>query len=255
MRGDLLEALADLDSASNTYGEGYEQGLPETLAFLALCLIERDDLAGADRALVLPDDQERYRSQASFRSYLYALGRLRAARGQLREGLDTLLECGHAAQAWNFLNPAVNLSWRSEAALLVARLGDQHRAAELAAEDYRLARASGAPHALGVGPDQSPDRPGAVRQHEDRLHPPWARVRQARCHRPGPACRLADPSGLSGPGLTPHSPRPGAVARRHPGTAPGRLVRPWTEKFRGGLPTRVPRPAHHHQLQRPTRWP
>lgn len=150
LRGELLEALADLEGARSTYGEGYEQGLPETLAFLALCLIERDDLAGAARALVLPADQERCRAQASFRSYLYALGRLRAARWQLRESLDTLLECGHAARAWNFLNPAANLPWRPEAALLVARLGEQDRAVELAAEDLRLARAFGAPHALGV---------------------------------------------------------------------------------------------------------
>ena len=133
LRGELLEALADLDSASSTYGEGYEQGQPETMAFLALCMIERGDLAGAARALELPGDQERYRAQASFRSYLYALGRLRATRGHLREGLDTLFECGHAARAWNFLNPAVNLPWRSEAALLFARLGKQDRAVQLAA--------------------------------------------------------------------------------------------------------------------------
>ena len=50
MRGELVEALADLDSARNTYGEGYEHGMPATLAFLALCLIERDDTAAAARA-------------------------------------------------------------------------------------------------------------------------------------------------------------------------------------------------------------
>jgi DNA-binding CsgD family transcriptional regulator len=150
LRGELLEALADLESASSTYGEGYEVGLPDTLAFLALCLIERGDLAGAAYALELPGDQERYRAQVSFRSYLYALGRLRAARGQLREALDTLLECGDAALAWNYPNPALNYSWRSAAALLLARLGNQDRAAELAAEDLRLARAFGAPNAVGV---------------------------------------------------------------------------------------------------------
>ena len=96
------------------------------------------------------DEQERCRAQPSVASYLYALGRLRATRGQLREGLDTLLECGHAARAWNVPNPALNHSWRSEAALLAARLGEQDRAAELAAEDCKLARAFGAPHALGV---------------------------------------------------------------------------------------------------------
>jgi DNA-binding CsgD family transcriptional regulator len=151
LRGELVEALADLDSARNTHGEGYEHGMPATLAFLALCLIERDDPAAAARALALPgDQQERCRAQPSVASYLYALGRLRATRGQLREGLDTLLECGHAVRAWNVPNPALNHSWRSEAALLAARLGDHDRAAELVTEDLRLARTFGAPNALGV---------------------------------------------------------------------------------------------------------
>jgi DNA-binding CsgD family transcriptional regulator len=103
------------------------------------------------RALALPgDEQERCRAQPSVASYLYALGRLRATRGQLREGLDTLLECGHAARAWNVPNPALNHSWQSEAALLAARLGERDHAAELTAKDCRLAQAFGAPHALGV---------------------------------------------------------------------------------------------------------
>jgi DNA-binding CsgD family transcriptional regulator len=68
----------------------------------------------------------------------------------LREALDTLLECGHAVRAWNVPNPALNHSWRSEAALLAARLGEQDRAVELVTEDLRLARAFGAPNALGV---------------------------------------------------------------------------------------------------------
>jgi DNA-binding CsgD family transcriptional regulator len=87
------------------------------------------------RALALPgDEQERCRAQPSVASYLYALGRLRATRGQLREGLDTLLECGHAARAWNVPNPALNHSWQSEAALLAARLGERDHAAELTAK-------------------------------------------------------------------------------------------------------------------------
>lgn len=151
LRGELVEALADLDSARNAHGDGYEHGMPATLAFLALCLIERDDLAAAECALALPEDQqERYRAQPSVASYLYALGRLRAARGQLREGLNTLLESGHAARVWNVPNPALNHSWRSAAALLAARLGEQDRATELVTEDLRLARMFGARHALGT---------------------------------------------------------------------------------------------------------
>jgi DNA-binding CsgD family transcriptional regulator len=150
IRGDLLEALADLDSASGTYSDGYEHGLPAMHAHVALCLIERDDLAGAARALTLPGDQERWQAQPSFGNYLYALGRLRAAQGQPQAGLDTLLACGHAMRAWKIPNPALNHSWRSEAALLAARLGEPDRSAELIAEDLRLAREFGAPHALGT---------------------------------------------------------------------------------------------------------
>jgi len=47
-------------------------------------------------------------------------------------------------------NPAANLPWRSDLALLHARLGERHRAAELIAEDVMLAREFGAPHALGI---------------------------------------------------------------------------------------------------------
>ena len=128
----------------------YERGLPGARALLALCLIDRDDLPGAARALESPDDQQRWRAQPTFISYLYARGQLKAAQGRLQEGLDTLLECGELVREMNFQNPAVDLPWRSAAALLAARLSEQARAVELVAEDLRLARAFGAPHATGV---------------------------------------------------------------------------------------------------------
>jgi DNA-binding CsgD family transcriptional regulator/tetratricopeptide (TPR) repeat protein len=149
-RGDLLEALADLDSARMSRGDGYEHGLTETVAFLALCVLERDDPAGAAALLELPGDSERWRAQPSFASYLFALGSTRAIQGNLDEGLDILLECERWVRETNSPNPAVNLPWRSEAALLAARLGAQDRAEELVAEDVRLARRFGAPQALGI---------------------------------------------------------------------------------------------------------
>lgn len=149
-RGDLLEALADLDSARTSHGDGYEHGLPETMAFLALCTLERDDPAGAAALLELPGDLERWQAQPSFASYLFALGRTRALQGNLDKGLEVLLECEQWVRDTNSANPAVNLPWRSEAALLAARLGEHDRAEELVAEDIRLAGDFGAPHALGV---------------------------------------------------------------------------------------------------------
>ena len=49
----------------------------------------------------------------------------------------------------NFPNPAAS-PWRSDAALLAAQLGLRDRATQLIADDLRLARAFGAPHALGA---------------------------------------------------------------------------------------------------------
>jgi DNA-binding CsgD family transcriptional regulator len=150
LRGDLVEAMADLESARTTHSDGYEHGLPETLAFLALCLLERDDAGGGAALLEPAGELERWRAQPSFASYLFALGRLRATRGGLEEGLESLLECEQVVRDTNTPNPAVNLPWRSEAALLAARLGAADRAQELVAEDVRLARAFGAPHPLGL---------------------------------------------------------------------------------------------------------
>jgi DNA-binding CsgD family transcriptional regulator len=149
-RGELLEALADLESASDAASEGYGQGLPSARGLLAVCLIERDDPTGAASALVLPGDQQRWRSQAFFVTYLGARGRVEARHGKLREARDTLLECGRLAKAMNLANPAANLPWRSDAALLAARLGDTAHAKELVAEELTLARAFGAPRAVGV---------------------------------------------------------------------------------------------------------
>ncbi len=149
-RGELLEALADLESARSTHSDGYEHGLPETVAFIALCLIERDETTEAATVLVLPGDGDQWRAQPSFVSYLYALGRLKATQGGLRDGLEILLECEHLVEATNARNPAVNLPWRSDAALLAARMGAADRAEELVAEDVGLAGSFGAPRALGI---------------------------------------------------------------------------------------------------------
>jgi DNA-binding CsgD family transcriptional regulator len=150
MRGDLLHALADLESASIVQAEEYALWLPATRAYLALCLIERDDLAAAADTLALPGGEDRWAAQPSFISYLYALGRLRAIQGKLREGLETLLTCEHRVREMRAPNPAANLPWRSDAAILSACLGERDQARELVAQELTLARAFGAPHALGT---------------------------------------------------------------------------------------------------------
>jgi DNA-binding CsgD family transcriptional regulator len=146
--GDVIEAIADLESAAGAYVQGGMRPLPDTGAMLAVSRLERGNTTGAKEALALPPDVEvdGYSSCA----FVYALGRVTAALGQPREGLQTLLACERWIEQENAPNPAANVPWRAHAALLAVRVGERDRAHALVAEDLRLATAFGAPGALGI---------------------------------------------------------------------------------------------------------
>jgi len=148
-RGNLIAAIADLESAKHAHMAGYARGRPVIGAWLALCLLERGDVAHAVEALELPGEMEASGVQP-FISYYYARARLEAVRGRLSHAVAALSECEQRARRMREPNPAANLPWRSDLALLHARLGEHQRAAELSAEDVMLARKFGAPHALGI---------------------------------------------------------------------------------------------------------
>jgi hypothetical protein len=82
-RGALLDASADLESANAAYADAGAEPLPDTRAILALCRLERDDLAGASDVLGL----DRQPAPPSSCSYVYA-------REPLRAGLDLAACCG-----------------------------------------------------------------------------------------------------------------------------------------------------------------
>src|ERR1019366_2788772 len=75
-------------------------------------------------------------------------GILRARQGRLAEALDDLLTTGSWCGALGVVNPAY-LPWRSEAAMVLARLGRIEEARSLVHEEVALARAWGAPRTLG----------------------------------------------------------------------------------------------------------
>jgi DNA-binding CsgD family transcriptional regulator len=149
-RGAISDALADFATASELHEEGFTRGFPATRGFRALCLLEQDDLDGAADALAVGAAQEPLLAEGTRLSYLYATARVRSARGELRQGLDVLRECEELIRQAGAPNPAAGLSWRSEAAWLTARLGEHEHARELIAKELMLARAFGAPRALGV---------------------------------------------------------------------------------------------------------
>jgi len=78
-----------------------------------------------------------------------ARGRLRVAQGRTAEGLDDFLAVGVGLTRALVICPSY-LPWRSEAALARLVLGEREAAGRLADEEVELARAFGAPRALGV---------------------------------------------------------------------------------------------------------
>ncbi len=145
--GSLAHAEAD---AQNALDASVEEWFTAPVGFLVDVLIERGEL---DRAQAAFDS--RGLTDALFPNLLVAnllldaRGRLRCAQGRYEEGLADLLAVGERLEAWETTSPAV-IAWRSSAALAYAALGDLATARALSEQEVALARAFGAPRALGV---------------------------------------------------------------------------------------------------------
>ncbi|MDX3763313.1 ATP-binding protein [Streptomyces sp. AK02-04a] len=75
-------------------------------------------------------------------------GRLRAASGDLQGALTQVLECGRRLERHGLANPAL-LTWRSDAAVLHAMLGEREPARRLVDEELQLAERWGTPRVAG----------------------------------------------------------------------------------------------------------
>jgi DNA-binding CsgD family transcriptional regulator len=148
-RSDLTAAEADaralLDppvlSASPLYR-------PLAIAVVVAILVERGELDEAERELapVSVDLQGTLLTAAILR---HARGRLRLAQRRLDEALSDFEAAGEVATRTLALSPSF-LPWRSDAALVHLTLGEPDAAGRRSGEELELARASGAPPALGV---------------------------------------------------------------------------------------------------------
>lgn len=151
--GALADAEADARDgleAARLYGHYF--WLPGAVAALVNPLVEQGRYDEAEAILVDTHVQERHGGSHAFcwaAMLLPARGRLRLAQGRPREALADLLGCGEHHES--ALNRSPSLwPWRSDAALGLAALGEQARAVELAGQELTLARAFGAPRALGL---------------------------------------------------------------------------------------------------------
>ena len=118
----------------------------DAVAHLVGVLVDRGALETAESEV---QRIERARDSHSIMvvTYLFARARLRAAQGRTEEALKDCLACGERCERLGIL-PL--FSWRSEAGVACAALGDTQQAVRLAREELAIARAFGRPRALGI---------------------------------------------------------------------------------------------------------
>ena len=148
-RSDLRTAEADAQTALAAH-ELPAPPMARVLngAVLVQALVEQGELDAAEQALA-PLDFETESGSLISPPLRFARGELRVAQGRVAEGLEDLLAVGALLTRSLVTSPGA-LPWRSEAALVQLALGDRESAGRLAEEELRLARAFGAPRALGV---------------------------------------------------------------------------------------------------------
>ncbi len=148
-RGDLTAAEADARALLDAPGPPAPPLLRNRAAtVLVEVLVERGDLDEAERTLqpLAVDLPGTSQTPAILR---HARGCLRFAQRRFGEALGDLLAAGEIA-AGGLAGSPCYLSWRSEAALAALAVGDPDTARRLSDEELELARAFGAPRALGV---------------------------------------------------------------------------------------------------------
>jgi DNA-binding CsgD family transcriptional regulator len=148
-RGDLIAAEAD----TRTGLAATSLPAPPTTrvlngAVLVLTLVDRGQLdAAADVLGPFVSDAEKESLYAA--ALRFARGRLRVEQRRVAEGLEDFLAVGALLTHAETTSPSA-FPWRSEAALAHLALGQPELAGRLAEEELALARAFGAPRALGV---------------------------------------------------------------------------------------------------------
>jgi DNA-binding CsgD family transcriptional regulator/predicted negative regulator of RcsB-dependent stress response len=160
-RGRLRDAALDARRAVAVERDGWRFGLGGARVVLAHRLIERGDLAGAQRHLDLAEAAS-VEAEPFHLSLLSARGRLMMYRGDAEGALDSFLACGALAERAGVSNPAV-VGWRADAGLATAVTGDWAEAERLVEAELSLASEFGEPGAIGralraLGSVRDPER-------------------------------------------------------------------------------------------------
>jgi DNA-binding CsgD family transcriptional regulator len=157
---------------------------PLVMAALVEALAERGEFDDAERTLEPLAGDLQYMSQTAA-LLRHARGRLRLAQRRFPEALADFRAAGDIALRTQARSPCY-LPWRSDAALAHLALGEHDMARLLTAEELELARAFGAPRALGVAlraaglVEGAPRGEALLREAIEVLGGPDTRLEQAR---------------------------------------------------------------------------
>ena len=148
-RGDPMEAAADTETAlaaAELPAPTFYRVL--NAAILVDALVEQGELQAAEGALA-PIEEKAETGSLTAVMLRFARGRLRIAQGRGADGIEDLLAAGSVTTRALVTSPSF-LPWRSYAAMAQLAQGDSDAARRLADEELALARAFGAPRALGI---------------------------------------------------------------------------------------------------------
>jgi DNA-binding CsgD family transcriptional regulator len=148
--GAIAEAEADARTALDLMSaHGIRLGRNFALAVLVEALIETGQREEAAQALHDSGFATEIPPGLAHNNLLEARGALRIARGDLRAGLDDLLEFGRRDELWGGANPLAS-RWRCRASLALAAIGEQEQARRMAAEELARARRWGAASGISM---------------------------------------------------------------------------------------------------------
>lgn len=126
---------------------GVAVGMPLAVLVLALTSLGRYEDAAAHLAVAIPGAMF---ATVAGAHYLQARGRYHLATGNVHAALSDFQECGRLARTWGFDVPGF-VSWRTDEAQALARLGHAACAAGLADEQLAMTMRARPSRARGVG--------------------------------------------------------------------------------------------------------
>jgi DNA-binding CsgD family transcriptional regulator len=182
--GDMMVAESEARAALAAFG-GHASYWPIAVSIIVHSLVERGDLDGAEEVLREFDALGTAPDLLSASRLLLARAALAMRRERFDDARADLEEVARREQRWSIRDPEIG--WRSLAAQLAWRTGDEPAAQRLAAEQLSISRAWGADSAIGaalrmvglVGPLDDPSLE-AIEQAVGHLERSPARLEHAR---------------------------------------------------------------------------